>query len=150
MKRKYELIEESDTDVEPFDKNQVCDEGQKASTSKRKKIQRLFCINVAIILSIFLIPLIAIKSMNHEPFMNTIEKIIGEKCSHNSWVPKNLSLLRDSLNDNLFGQHIAKNVILSSFSRRWNSKIISYNKPLVMSFHGWTGELFLDRFIQVI
>ena len=142
MKRKYELIEESDTDVEPFDKNQVCDEGQKASTSKRKKFQRLFCINVAIILSIFLIPLIAIKSMNHEPFMNTIEKIIGEKCSHNSWVPKNLSLLRDSLNDNLFGQHIAKNVILSSFSRRWNSKIISYNKPLVMSFHGWTGDLF--------
>lgn len=55
--------------------------------------------------------------------------------------PKNLTLLKESLEENVFGQHIAVRVILGSLSRRWGQadKVLP-EKPLVMSFHGWTGS----------
>jgi len=42
------------------------------------------------------------------------------------------------MNNNFFGQHIAQKIILSTL--KGNIKRSNQNKkPLVMSFHGWTG-----------
>jgi len=42
------------------------------------------------------------------------------------------------MDKNFFGQHIASDIILSAL--KGNSRRSSYNKkPLVLSFHGWTG-----------
>ena len=135
MKRKYALIEDSDDDVSD---TKITKDVPILKIPKRNRLKQLLYINL-IIVSIFLIPFLAIKSLNQDPFLDTIDKLIGERCSSPTWVPKNITQLKNSLKDNLFGQHIAQNVILSSLSRRWKSQH-SYNKPLVMSFHGWTGS----------
>jgi pantothenate kinase-related protein Tda10 len=43
------------------------------------------------------------------------------------------------MNNKVFGQHLASKIILSAL--KGNSNRIKYNKkPLVMTFHGWTGS----------
>ncbi|XP_062586768.1 torsin-1A-like [Saccostrea cucullata] len=42
----------------------------------------------------------------------------------------------------LFGQHIARNVSISTFSQYWEQSLKtnhSHLKPIIFSFHGWTG-----------
>ena len=134
MKRKYALIEDSDEEV-----SDTIITKDVPIPPKRNRLKQLFYINL-IIVSIFLIPFLAIKSLNQDSFLDTIDKLIGERCSSPTWVPKNITQLKNSLENNLFGQHIAQNVILSSLSRRWKKSQHTYNKPLVMSFHGWTGS----------
>ena len=46
--------------------------------------------------------------------------------------------LRRHLSSDLFGQHIATDVILKQLNAHLSNK--SPLKPLVMSFHGWTGN----------
>ena len=144
MKRKFALIEDSDDDVVSdtiINKDHVPNISPKHK--QRNRFKQILYINL-IIVSIFLIPFLAIKSLNQGPILDNIDKLIGERCSSHTWVPKNITQLKKSLENNLFGQHIAQNVILSSLSRRWGTKsshqTTSNNKPLVMSFHGWTGS----------
>ena len=47
-----------------------------------------------------------------------VDKVFGERCYSDYWKPKNLTLLKSSLDGNLFGQHIAKSVITSALSRQ--------------------------------
>lgn len=55
----------------------------------------------------------------------------------NTFILFNLGLKND-LDKHFFGQHIASNIILSAL--KGNSQRSKINrKPLVMSFHGWTG-----------
>ena len=55
------------------------------------------------------------------------------------WVKRNLTSLRLKLDDQLYGQHIAKKLVLSSLYKRWEDPNYIPQKALVMSFHGWTG-----------
>ncbi|XP_025409420.1 torsin-1A isoform X2 [Sipha flava] len=55
--------------------------------------------------------------------------------------PKTFDLqeLEKDMNNKVFGQHLASKIILSAL--KGNSNRIKYNKkPLVMTFHGWTGS----------
>lgn len=45
--------------------------------------------------------------------------------------------LQDDLNDYIFGQHIAAEVISIALDSHVNKK--HRQKPLVLNFHGWTG-----------
>lgn len=49
----------------------------------------------------------------------------------------NIELQKD-MNKHFFGQHIASNIILSALKGNTN-RSKNNKKPLVMSFHGWTG-----------
>jgi len=76
--------------------------------------------------------------------------LFGEQC-HSVWTTRNVTKLKISLEENVFGQHIATKLILSVLNRRWNtgdSDTLS-KKPLVMSFHGWTGsgKNYVSKFI---
>ena len=69
-----------------------------------------------------------------------------ECCSPN-WRPANYSRLEQLLVDNLVGQHIAQDMILRAVRGHQRNK--SPSKPLVLSFHGWTGsgKNFISQFI---
>ncbi|NXE77548.1 TOR1B protein, partial [Cochlearius cochlearius] len=49
----------------------------------------------------------------------------------------NLSAIKMDLEKKVFGQHLAIQIVLRALSANMNSK--RPRKPLVMSFHGWTG-----------
>ncbi|XP_078406228.1 torsin-1A-like [Cetorhinus maximus] len=60
-----------------------------------------------------------------------------QECCEAHWVELNFTGLRVDLEDKLFGQHIAKQVVLKAvrgFLMNPNPK-----KPLTLSLHGWTG-----------
>ncbi|XP_069741261.1 torsin-1B-like isoform X2 [Narcine bancroftii] len=60
-----------------------------------------------------------------------------QECCEAPWVELNNTGLKMDLDDKLFGQHIAKQVVLKAvngFMRNPNPK-----KPLTLSLHGWTG-----------
>ena len=137
MKRKFELISHSDDEKEvTVTPSQGTTKQTKPKTSV-SKLKRILVVNLVII-TVFVIPMLAVTQLNHTAILETFDKMIGERCASKFWSPKNLTLLKLSLDDNLFGQHIAKGVIMSTLSKRWNSNV-KYNKPLVISFHGWTG-----------
>ncbi|XP_065209608.1 torsin-1A [Planococcus citri] len=60
------------------------------------------------------------------------------ECCNDPWVEPDISGLRYDLENYLFGQHIAKEMIPSAIAA--SRKEISPSKPLVMSFHGWPGN----------
>ena len=76
--------------------------------------------------------------------------LFGEQCNA-MWTTKNITKLKYSLEQNVFGQHIAIKLILSVLNRRWSQgKDDAFSKkPLVMSFHGWTGsgKNYVSKFI---
>ena len=74
--------------------------------------------------------------------------LFGEQCN-SMWTTKDLPMLRNSFEKNVFGQHIAIKLILSVLSRRWTQSDADVKKPLVMSFHGWTGsgKNYISKFI---
>ena len=91
MKRKFALIEDSDDDVVSdtiINKYHVSNISPKHK--QRNRFKQILYINL-IILSIFLIPFLAIKSLNQDPILDTIDKLIGERCSSHTWVPKNIT-----------------------------------------------------------
>merc|ERR1719320_624908 len=54
-----------------------------------------------------------------------------------------MTRLRQDLDENAFGQHVATRQIMAALQRRWamaNDDHASPDKPLVLSFHGWTGS----------
>ncbi|XP_051893278.1 torsin-1A-like [Pristis pectinata] len=60
-----------------------------------------------------------------------------QECCEAQWVELNLTGLKTDLDNKLFGQHIAKQVVLKAvngFLTNPNPK-----KPLTLSLHGWTG-----------
>ena len=50
---------------------------------------------------------------------------------------KNISGIGDALKEKLYGQHIAQKIITVALQNHFNKK--NARKPLVLSFHGWTG-----------
>merc|ERR1719510_2355726 len=113
MKRKREISEDEDESVQIADKPK--------STKKKSKFKQLIIINITLF-TILVIPLLAIiGKIDHKNVLVTVDKIYGERCNSDYWKPKNLTKLKLSLDENLFGQHIAKSVIISALSRRWKS-----------------------------
>ena len=50
---------------------------------------------------------------------------------------KNISGIGDALKEKLYGQHIAQKIITVALQNHFNKN--NARKPLVLSFHGWTG-----------
>jgi len=143
MKRKREISEDEGSDE--YTKTDKTDSKPK-SAKKKSKLKQLIIINLSLF-TILVIPLLAIiGKIDHKNVLVTMDKIYGERCYSDYWKPRNLTKLKISLDENLFGQHIAKSVITSALTRRWKSPS---DKALVMSFHGWTGsgKNFVAKFI---
>ena len=112
MKRKREISEDEE---EPQQNSQ--NENKPNSIKKKSKLKQLIIINISLF-TILVIPLLAIiGKIDHKNVLVTIDKISGEKCYSNYWKPRNLTKLKLSLDENLFGQHIAKSVITSALTR---------------------------------
>jgi len=139
MKRKREMSED---ECEPTEREPK----PKIIKKKSSKFKQLVMINITMF-TLLVIPLLAIiGKIDHKNVLVSVDKVFGERCYSDYWKPKNLTLLKSSLDGNLFGQHIAKSVITSALSRCWKSQP---DKALVMSFHGWTGsgKNFVAKFI---
>jgi len=69
------------------------------------------------------------------------------ECCSASWRPANFTKLEQLLADNLVGQHIAQDMIARAI--RGHQRNLAPSKPLVLSFHGWTGsgKNFVSQFI---
>ncbi|CAG05207.1 unnamed protein product, partial [Tetraodon nigroviridis] len=59
------------------------------------------------------------------------------ECCRPEWISFNRTGLAVDLENKLFGQHIASNIILKAVSGFMSNK--NPKKPLVLSLHGWTG-----------
>ena len=46
--------------------------------------------------------------------------MLGEQCSR-VWIKSNLTQLRNSLDGNVFGQHVAVRQVLAALHRRWDN-----------------------------
>ena len=60
------------------------------------------------------------------------------ECCGAAWIRPNLTALEESLEQNLFGQHLVLSLV--SKAVRAHVKKREPKKALVMSFHGWTGS----------
>lgn len=60
------------------------------------------------------------------------------ECCTDRWISKNVTTLKDNLNQNVFGQHIAIKLLWTALSSHWKKD--NPKKPLVLSLHGWTGS----------
>ena len=114
MKRKREISEDEGSDE--YTKTDKTDSKPK-SAKKKSKLKQLIIINLSLF-TILVIPLLAIiGKIDHKNVLVTMDKIYGERCYSDYWKPKNLTKLKISLDENLFGQHIAKSVITSALTR---------------------------------
>lgn len=59
------------------------------------------------------------------------------ECCDSYWITKNITRIEEEVRRKLYGQHIAEDSILSQISDHITRKQPA--KPLVLSFHGWTG-----------
>ena len=96
MKRKRELVDQSDDDQADFTVMAATKSTTPPIAKKKDKKWKLLWINV-VIFSTLLIPLLAISHLDPSPFMEGMEKIIGEKCWSKYWKPKNLTQLENIL-----------------------------------------------------
>ncbi|KAI6184949.1 Torsin [Aphelenchoides bicaudatus] len=61
------------------------------------------------------------------------------ECCGEPWIQKGVSnSLREQMNNDLYGQHIAKDIILRSIHAHMEKQ--NPKKALVLSLHGWTGS----------
>nr|CAH0102015.1 unnamed protein product [Daphnia galeata] len=59
-------------------------------------------------------------------------------CCNDYWIPNNITKLQLMIEEEVFGQHIATKIISRQIIAHLENP--SPSKPLVMSFHGWTGN----------
>ncbi|VBB28557.1 unnamed protein product [Acanthocheilonema viteae] len=59
------------------------------------------------------------------------------ECCNSHWVEGNYTGLQHSMHTRLYGQHLAKETIITAAIAHWKNP--NPKKALVMSFHGWTG-----------
>lgn len=62
---------------------------------------------------------------------------IFKECCKDKWIPDNISRLNMHLNTQVFGQHIAVEVVYKAVKGHVENP--NPSKALVLSFHGWTG-----------
>lgn len=62
----------------------------------------------------------------------------NECCQHEKWIKKDMQVLKLSMNQRLFGQHIAQTTVLSAITSHINNE--EPKKALTMSFHGLPGS----------
>jgi len=69
------------------------------------------------------------------------------ECCNQDWRPANFSRLESDLESHLVGQHLARDLVLRAVRGHQNNNYPS--KPLVLSFHGWTGsgKNFVSQFV---
>ncbi|XP_047125763.1 torsin-1A isoform X1 [Hydra vulgaris] len=61
-----------------------------------------------------------------------------KECCDDNWINHDVSGIQNSLNEKLFGQHLVIKMVGKAVESHTKEK--SPKKPLVMSFHGWTGS----------
>jgi len=69
------------------------------------------------------------------------------ECCREPYYKKNLEGLKESLNDNVFGQHIVLEIVTKTLQA--HTKKRTPNKALVLGFYGWTGsgKNYVSKFI---
>ena len=69
------------------------------------------------------------------------------ECCNQDWRPGNFSRLEADLKSHLVGQHLAQDLVVRAVRGHQNNDKPS--KPLVLSFHGWTGsgKNFVSQFV---
>ena len=69
------------------------------------------------------------------------------ECCNQDWRPANFSLLASQLENHLVGQHLARELVVRAVRGHHNNN--KPTKPLVLSFHGWTGsgKNFVSQFV---
>lgn len=116
---------------------------------KKRSCKIILSCSIAFVSIILCYPYISSVISNYFP-KNISSYMFGEQCN-SMWTTRNVTKLRSSLEANVFGQHIATKLILSVLNRRWSQSEIdtSSKKPLVLSFHGWTGsgKNYVSKFI---
>lgn len=60
-----------------------------------------------------------------------------KECCNDRWIPNNITGLKAKLDEKVFGQHIAIEVVHKAIKGHIQNK--NPAKALVLSFHGWTG-----------
>ncbi len=60
-----------------------------------------------------------------------------KECCKERWIPQNTNSLKTALNEEVFGQHIAIEIVHNVIKGHIQNP--SPGKALVLSFHGWTG-----------
>merc|ERR1711915_1020688 len=60
-----------------------------------------------------------------------------KECCGKPWIRPNVSMLEQSLSQNVFGQHLVHSLVTRSIRAHLRKE--EPKKALVMSFHGWTG-----------
>jgi len=70
-----------------------------------------------------------------------------KECCGKPWIRPNVSMLEQSLSQNVFGQHLVHSLVTRSIRAHLRKE--EPKKALVMSFHGWTGagKNFVAKFI---
>jgi len=70
------------------------------------------------------------------------------ECCDSSEIPFNLTMLENSLQEHLFGQHIVRHVVLSALKAHFREDV-EPKKALALSFHGLsgTGKTYTSQFI---
>ncbi|XP_054164533.1 torsin-1A-like [Oppia nitens] len=75
----------------------------------------------------------------HPP--NEVKRFVYDASSHwphrEPWIDYEVKQLDQSINTQVYGQHLAKNIITKLIPKHLKNN--NPNKPLVLSFHGWTG-----------
>lgn len=61
-----------------------------------------------------------------------------KECCNGRWIPLHLSGLNADLGNKVFGQHLAREVVYKAI--KGHVQNANPPKPLVLSFHGWTGS----------
>lgn len=64
--------------------------------------------------------------------------LISEQCD-DRWIPANIEGLEEDLYRNLFGQPLVSDIVVNALSNHFRKGKTYRRKPLVLSFHGWTG-----------
>lgn len=59
-----------------------------------------------------------------------------KECCSQEWITLNIKGVSEDFSQNLYGQHLAEDIVVRALRAHFRSKPV---KPLVMSFHGWTG-----------
>ena len=88
---------------------------RKEGSAFRKKLAWLFFACSAVVLAVVW-PTKVAPALSH--FLP--KSMLGEQCSR-VWIKSNLTQLRNSLDHNVFGQHVAVRQVLAALHRRWDN-----------------------------
>ena len=82
-------------------------------------------------------PMMVDASLSFEWFQNLPCEFDLMECCNEKFIPANMTAFKLDMNKHLYGQHIALQTVYNAV--QFHVTYPDPAKPLVMSFHGWTG-----------